>query len=216
MKKFVLLDLDGTLTDPAPGIRKAAALGLAHFGIEETNEHYLNRFIGPPLRETYCEQYGLTPAQAEEATAVYRSYYDGEGLFENTPYPGIHDLLRAVRATGRKTILATCKPEELAKRIVHRFQLDSLLDVVAGASLDASAAQKKDVVKRALSLCGNPPPSDCIMVGDRKYDVEGAAANGIDTVGVLYGYGCYEELLAAGAQFLVPDTAKLQALLCSL
>ena len=208
MYRYVLFDLDGTLTDPAEGITNSVMYALRHYGIEETDRTKLFGFIGPPLVDSFTEKYGFSEEKAREATGYFREYFREKGIFENVPYEGMTELLGALKAEGHVLILATSKPDIFAKMILERFGFAPYFDFVAGASIDETRTRKDEVIAYALELAGSPDPGDCVMVGDRSHDVLGAAAFGIDTIGVLFGYGSREELLSAGAKYIaesVPD-----------
>ena len=214
MNKTVLLfDLDGTLTDPAIGITNGVMRAKEHFHLPEEPREALYRFIGPPLVDGFMDFYGFTKPQAEEAVRVYRSYYGTVGLFENTVYPGIPQLLSDLRAAGKKLAVATSKPEAFSRRILERFELAPYFHHICGASFDESRAQKAQVIAYALEQCGVEDRSAVVMIGDRKHDILGAKQNGLDSVGVLYGYGNREELSAAGADNIAESVCHLHEIL---
>ena len=211
MWKTILFDLDGTLTDSAPGITNSVSRALAHFGIEERPENLL-RFIGPPLNESLPEFYGFTPEQTAEAVAVFREYFVEKGWCENAPYPGIGKLLQDLKAAGLRLMVATSKPEVQAVRILKHFGLAEYFDRIFGAPAgNEDGARKAAVIRRALRCAEDP--SSVVMVGDRRHDVEGAREAGIPCIGVLYGYGSREELSAAGASFLAETPAEVKKFL---
>ena len=213
MWKTILFDLDGTLTDSAPGITNSVAHALAHFGIHEEPGNLL-KFIGPPLNESLPEFYGFTPEQTTEAVVVFREYFVEKGWCENAPYPGIADLLRDLRAAGKQLMVATSKPEVQAVRILKHFGLAEYFDYICGAPPgNEDGARKSAVILRALEWAEDV--SQAVMVGDRRHDVAGAAEAGLPCVGVLYGYGGREELEKAGAAFIAEDMAALKRLLLS-
>ena len=212
-KQVILFDLDGTLTDPAIGITNGARKGLERFGIQEPDRAKLYKFIGPPLLESFQVFYGMTPGQAEEAVKAYREYYGVTGLFENKVYEGIPALLRDLRAAGKTLAVATSKPEAFSVRILEKFGLAQYFHHIGGASFDSSRSSKSAVVAYSLGLCGNPSPETVVMVGDRKHDVEGAINNGLQSIGVLYGYGDRPELEAAGATAIAESVEQLRAIL---
>ena len=213
MWKTILFDLDGTLTDSAPGITNSVAHALAHFGIHEEPGNLL-KFIGPPLNESLPEFYGFTPEQTTEAVVVFREYFVEKGWCENAPYPGIADLLRDLRAAGKQLMVATSKPEVQAVRILKHFGLAEYFDHIYGAPPgNEDGARKSAVILRALEWAEDV--SQAVMVGDRRHDVAGAAEAGLPCVGVLYGYGGREELEKAGAAFIAEDMAALKRLLLS-
>ncbi len=212
-KQVILFDLDGTLTDPVIGITNGARKGLERFGIFEPDRTKLHKFIGPPLLESYQVFYGMTPEQAEQAVAAYREYYGVTGLFENEVYAGIPELLADLRAAGKTLAVATSKPEAFSVRILERFDLAKYFHHIGGASFDASRASKSAVVRYSLGLCGDPAPETVVMVGDRKHDIIGAKDNGLQSIGVLYGYGDRAEHQAAGADVIAETVAHLRAIL---
>ena len=213
MWKTILFDLDGTLTDSAPGITNSVAHALAHFGIHEEPGNLL-KFIGPPLNESLPEFYGFTPEQTTEAVVVFREYFVEKGWCENAPYPGAADLLRDLRAAGKQLMVATSKPEVQAVRILKHFGLAEYFDHICGAPPgNEDGAKKSAVILRALEWAEDV--SQAVMVGDRRHDVAGAKETGLPCIGVLYGYGGREELEEAGAAFIAEDMAALKRLLLS-
>ncbi len=210
MGKTILFDLDGTLTDSGEGIINCAALALEHFGLPVPSREAMRVFVGPPLHETFVK-FGVPEEKADEAIAVYRSRYTTVGLFENIPYPGIEDLLKKLKARGHRLMVATSKPEEMSVRILDKFGLSAYFDRICGASMDRSRVCKEDVIAYLLSLCD--PGEGIIMVGDTHYDVEGAAAHGIPTIGVSWGYGTVEDMVKAGAKAIACTMEELSALL---
>ena len=211
MYDYIFWDLDGTLTDSAPGITKGAAYALSHFGIQVDDLSSLNKFVGPALSYSFKEFYGFDDNQTEEAIKKYREYYSVTGLFENAPYEGIKELLETIKASGKKMIVATGKPEEFSKRILDKFELSQYFDMLVGATMDESRNTKEAILAYALEKLGNPEADKCVMIGDRKFDIIGAKENGIKSIGVLYGFGDLEELQNAGADYIaenVSDIAK--------
>ena len=200
MYSCILMDLDGTLTDPGVGITNSIMYSLEKLGIIEKDRTRLYRFIGPPLMEELRAVYHLSEQEGLDALAYYREYFSVTGLFENEVYEGIPEVLGKIRDAGKKLIVATSKPEIYTKRILEHFDLEKYFDYVAGSTMDSSRVQKSDVIAYAMNNTGYSP-EETLMVGDRKNDIEGAAANGIRSVGVLYGYGSYEELSKAGADY---------------
>lgn len=201
MYKVVLFDLDGTLTDPGLGITNSVAYALRHYGIEAENRESLYPFIGPPLADSFIKYYSFTPEKAMEAISVYREYFRDKGLYENEVYEGVRELLTEIKASGRKIVLATSKPEEFSVRILEHFDLMKYFDVVAGASMDEKRNKKGDVIAYAMEK-GGFSKEGAVMIGDREHDIFGAKENGLDSIGVLYGYGDRAELLNAGADYI--------------
>lgn len=210
----VLFDLDGTLTDPIEGITTAVAYALSQYGIQVEDRSILTPFIGPPLKDSFMEFYGFSEAQALEATAHYRVYFEDKGLYQNIPYPGIHKALAQLQTAGLTLMLATSKPEPFARRILEHFELLPYISFVGGAAMDETRTHKDEVIRYVLEENGLMDHRDrVVMVGDRKFDVQGAAAFGLDCIGVLFGYGSKEELETAGATYLVETVPELVNLL---
>lgn len=207
--KYALFDLDGTLTDPGEGITRSVQYALAKFGINVENRQELYCFIGPPLHESFEVYYGFSRPDAMKAVEYYREYYAVKGIFENLVYDGIPEALAELRDSDVGICLATSKPELYAKQILEHFGLDGYFTAVAGSEMDGTRTKKAEVVERALGLLGNPDVRDCVMVGDREHDVLGGAAHGLDTIGVLFGYGSREELERAGATYIAADPADI-------
>ena len=212
-KQVYLFDLDGTLTEPGEGITNSVMYALDKFGIHETHRQSLYRFIGPPLLDSFMQFYGMPQEQAEQAVAAYREYFSVKGLFENRVYDGIPTLLQALRDEGKTLALATSKPEVFTLRILDRFDLTRYFHYIGAASLDSSRSQKADVIRHTLQLCGQPAPDTVVMIGDRWHDIHGACENGIQSVGVLYGYGDRPELEKAGADAITESVEHLKEIL---
>ena len=208
--KSVIFDLDGTLTDSGEGITKCVRLALEHFGIPVENLNDLRYFVGPPLRDSFVKA-GVPEDKVEEAIAVYRSRYTNVGLFENTPYSGIRELLEKLTALGYRLFVATSKPEEMAVRVLKKFDLFRYFERVCGATMDKSRDSKSAVIAYLLAECSNG--ENAIMVGDTAFDVIGAAEHKIPTIGVSWGYGNAEEMKAAGAVSIANTPDELYFLL---
>ena len=203
MYKYLLFDLDGTLTDPGIGITNSVMYALRKFDIHVDNRESLYRFIGPPLKDSFGTYYGFSDANCDLAIQYYREYFSKQGMFENVVYEGIPSLLKQLKDNGKTLIVATSKPEAFSIEILRHFDLFDYFDFVAGASFDESRSKKADVIRYALESCQIHEKSSAIMIGDREHDIIGAIENGLDSLGVLYGYGSFEELKNAGASYLV-------------
>ncbi len=214
MYKTILFDLDGTLTDPGIGITNSVMYALDKFGIHVTDRSELYRFIGPPLIDSFTGFYGFSHEDGERAVAYYREYFSVTGLFENDLYDGIPELLSELKKQGKTLILATSKPDVYAVRILAHFGLDGYFDHIAAATLDGHINYKDEVIALALSIA-DEEKSEIVMVGDRKYDIIGANAHGLDSVGVLFGYGSEDELRDAGATYIAKNVTALGELLLS-
>ncbi|HAL88718.1 MAG TPA: phosphoglycolate phosphatase [Clostridiales bacterium] len=196
MKKTVLFDLDGTLTDSGEGIINCATLALRHFGLPIPPYEDMRTFVGPPLHDSFV-RFGVPADQTDEAIRVYRSRYIPTGMFENTPYPGIRELLEKLQSEGYTLYVATSKPEEMSVTILNRFDLAKYFHRICGASIDSSRSTKDAVIAYLLESSG--AKADMVMVGDTKYDILGAKAHDIPAIGVGWGYGKVEEMVEAGA-----------------
>lgn len=210
---YLLLDLDGTITDSEEGITRCVEYALNHFGIQVNDLHDLSPFIGPPLLDSFKEFYHFTDEQAVIATAKYRERYVDKGILENKLYPGIKEFLADACKHNKTVILATSKPEIFAKRILDHFGLSRYFSFVAGSGLDGSLHTKTDVINYILQSNNITDLGSVIMIGDRKHDIIGAKNAGIDSAGVLYGFGDYQELSEAGADYIVEDIPALRKLL---
>lgn len=198
-QKYIFFDLDGTLTESGPGIMHSVKIALEKMGREIPDETVLRKFIGPPLIISFQDYCNMSEADAALAVAAYREYYSEKGLFENEVYDGIEPLLQGLQKQGKQLVVATSKPEVLSKRILEHFELTSYFAYIAGSSLDNSRNTKEAVIRYALEQMKIVDEAEVLMVGDRKHDVIGAKACGIDCVGVLWGYGSEKELMGAGA-----------------
>jgi len=202
MYTIALFDLDGTITDPGVGITNSVAYALKKFNITVSDRSELYRFIGPPLQDSFKIFYGFSEEESMKAVEYYREYYGKTGIYENSVYDGIRETLLALRATGTKVVLATSKPELYALQILQHFNLLPYFDRVCGSNMDGSRAKKAEVISYALSGYPEVPLRGSVMIGDREHDIKGARAVGIDSIGVLYGYGDMDELNKAGASYI--------------
>lgn len=210
MAMVVLFDLDGTLTDSGEGITKCAQLALQHFGIEIVDRSQLGSFVGPPLRESF-QRYGIPPERVEEAITVFRGRYLSVGKFENYPYPGIREMLTQLKEEGHRLFVATSKPEITAVEVLEHFDLACYFERICGASMEAGRDSKDEVITYLLHQSGEL--EHAVMVGDTVYDVTGAAAHRIPTVGVRWGYGSVQEMLDAGACAIADNPKQLLTIL---
>lgn len=209
MSPALFFDLDGTLTDSGPGIMNCAQLALEAYNIRPPREA-LRAFVGPPLRVSFA-RFGVPEEELDRAIALFRGRYQTVGKFENLPYPGIPALLEQLQRERVRLYVATSKPEVTAKEILAHFRLDGFFAEICGATMDSSRESKADVITYLLEKAGGT--EGVLMIGDTDYDVLGAAAHGIPTIGVSWGYGDASSMEAAGALAVV-DTP--QALLTQL
>jgi len=207
MKKTILFDLDGTLTDSGEGIINCVIYALERFGLPIPARESLRYFVGPPLHESFIKQ-GVPVERAEEAVAVYRERYVPTGMFENTPYPGVRELLEALKAEGHTLFVASSKPEWMCVEILKHFDLAKYFDQICGATMDTSRTNKEAVIEYLIQENGKT--DNMIMVGDTKFDVLGAKAHSIPCVGVSWGYGSVDEMQQAGAANIAYTMNELQ------
>lgn len=210
----VLVDLDGTIMDSAPGITRTLSLALEELGLPVPPPSRLLEFVGPPILDGLRDVAGLEGDDAQRVLERYRTHYRATGAFEAEPYAGVREALESLRGLAPLAI-ATSKPESTATRILEHFGFAPLFTVIAGASDDESRSEKSDVITRALELLAEAgvDTSRPVMIGDRIHDVEGAAAHGIPTVVAGWGYGSPEE--AAGAIAIAADPAELVGLVAA-
>ena len=210
MEKVILFDLDGTLTDSGEGIINCATLALEHFGLPVPSREEMGVFVGPPLDQTFLK-FGVPEDKTQEAIDVFRSRYLVVGKFENTPYPGIRELLEKLKQQGHRLFVATSKPETTAVEILRKFDLAPFFEIICGATFDSGRVHKADVIAYLLEKTGKP--ENILMVGDTEFDVLGAAAHGIPTIGVAWGYGKVEDMQKAGAKAIAYTMEELLGVL---
>lgn len=204
--KGIIFDLDGTLTDSGEGIINCASLALEHFGIPVPSREEMRVFVGPPLDLTFSK-FGVPEDRLQEAVDVFRSRYLVTGKFENSPYPGIHSLLDTLKKQGHRLFVGTSKPEVTALEILNKFELAEYFELICGATLDGTRVHKADVLTYLLHEANMP--EEILMVGDTEFDVLGASAHGIPTIGVSWGYGKVSNMEQAGAYAIVNTMEEL-------
>lgn len=211
-KKYYFFDLDGTLTQSGEGILNSARYALTEMGYPLPAVEILKKFIGPPLKDVFMSQYGMDEEKAEEAIRIYRHYFAEKGIFENSLYDGIAELLERMSHNDKKIILCTSKPEIYSEKILEHFGIKKYFYFIAGAVMDGVRAKKPEIIAHifdTLSL----PKDECVMIGDTEYDVLGAKEFSIASIGVSYGYGTRESLENAGADYVVSSVGKLSKLI---
>lgn len=213
MKQYILFDLDGTLTESAPGIINSLKYALERLGVQDYDRAILNKFIGPPLAVSFEKFFGFKGEKCNNAIKIYREYFSEKGLFENAVYPGVEDMLDTLKSAGLKLAVATSKPEVYARRILDKFGLSGYFEVICGIPLDNEHMTKAQVIARAINELGAANKQAALMVGDRDYDVAGAHQNGIECMGVTYGYGSRDELEKAGAEYIANTPSELPELI---
>ena len=195
-QKAIFFDLDGTLTDSGEGIINCATLALQHFGLPVPSREEMRVFVGPPLDQTFIK-FGVPEDKTQDAIDVFRGRYLVVGKFENSPYPGIQALLDTLQKQGHRLFVATSKPETTAIEILNKFQLAPYFEIICGATFDGTRSHKADVLAYLLKQIG--AQEKALMVGDTEFDVLGASAHGIPTIGVSWGYGQVAAMEQAGA-----------------
>lgn len=206
----VIFDFDGTICDTGEGILKSAKYALEAFGYNAPDYEELTCFIGPPLLITFQEKFGADAARADELVKKFRERYTNKGVFESKLYDGIKALLISLKKDNIKIGIASSKPQEYIETLLDHFGIKSYFDVICGVTFTADCESKASIIARCqkeLNIAGN----ECIMVGDKKYDIEGAKTNLIDSVGVLWGYGTKFEHIEAGAKFIVDKIEDIEA-----
>jgi phosphoglycolate phosphatase len=217
MKQFanVLFDLDGTLTDPAEGIVRCIQHSLGKLQISCPPAEELTRYIGPPLREVFVSVCNSADeVLIERAVAAFRERFSTVGLFENIPYPDVPSMLLRLNTDPYRLFVATSKPQVFAERILQHFSLSAYFEEIHGNDLEGSLDDKAELI-RELLVNRSLDPKETIMVGDRKHDVIAAKSNGLASIGVTYGYGSSDELLAAGADYLCHSPTEVVSLICT-
>lgn len=207
--EYIFFDLDGTLTDPALGITNSFVYAFKKYGMEIPSYEKLLTFIGPPLVETFKNGFGFSPEKAAEGVKVYREYFGTKGLFENSVYDGIEELLKKLKAQGKHLIVATSKPEKFSIQILEHFGLAQYFDTICGSLFDESRSKKAEVIAYAVELNKITDKSKILMIGDREHDVFGAHEHGIKCCSVMFGYGNRQEFINAKSDFIVESVEEL-------
>jgi len=212
--KNILFDLDGTLTDPKQGIVNSILYALEKLGIHESCIEELDKFIGPPLRDSFVERYNLTNELADKAMLFYREYFSVKGIYENKIYPGVKELLESLSSLGYNLIVATSKPTIFAVEVLRYFKIDGFFNEIVGSNLDNTRTDKTEIISHILAsyglLAGNS-----VMIGDRQFDTIGAKNNSMKSIGVTFGYGSSQELLFFQPDFVVDNCKEIEALFVS-
>lgn len=215
--KVLLFDLDGTLTESGTGIIRSVRYALEKYGITESNEEKLRRFVGPPLVDSFCKYYGFEREQAREAVEVYRERFSKIGIFENELYPGVSDMLETLKKAGFTLVIASSKPEHFVVQILEHFEIGQFFDEVVGSTMDERRTSKDEVIEEALSRIGHAEQKhEVLMIGDTEHDIIGAKAHGMECVAVTYGYGDIEKMKAERPLQLVDTVKELESFLLDL
>ncbi|WP_214483941.1 HAD family hydrolase [Bacillus sp. SM2101] len=208
--KVILFDLDGTLSDPKIGITKSVQYALKNMNIVENDLDKLECFIGPPLQVSFADYYHFDEEKIERAIELYRERFKDKGMFENVLYPNVPSLLSQLKEQNYKLVVATSKPTVFAEKILNYFHIEQFFDLVVGSNLDGSRASKTEIIQHVLDEYNENELNDFIMIGDRKHDIIGANNTGIDSIGVTYGYGSFEELSIVKPTYIANNVEKIR------
>ncbi len=208
----VFIDLDGTITESGEGCMNAVRYMFDKVGYEENDEARIRSFVGPPIKKHLISAFGFSEEHAAQTYAYYREYYLDKGIHESRLYDGIEETLRGIKASGKALYIATSKPEVMAMPILDMYGLLPLFDAVFGARHEEGIYDKTQVLQYGISRLGKAP-ANAVMVGDRSHDIIGGRAVGLDTIGVLYGYGDRKELLEARPDFIIDSVTDLSDML---
>jgi len=211
--RYLLFDLDGTVTDSEEGILNSVRYCLAYYKINPPDDKLLKKFIGPPLVQSLKDHYAFDSEKATRAVKVYREYFRKKGMYENKLYPGIASLLKSLQEKGKINILATAKPTYYAKKILRNFKIATYFREIIGSNLDGSRMEKKDIIRHILDRYPEIPVEKFIMIGDRMHDIEGALHHKMDSVWVRYGYGDDEEMQPYSPTYIAESVKDLEKLL---
>ncbi|WP_019773544.1 HAD family hydrolase [Streptococcus sobrinus] len=209
----IIFDLDGTLTDSQTGIINSLTYAFKQMGLPLPAQSQLKKFIGPPLSQSFQDFCGLNDIETQKTISYYRQYFADKGWKENQLLPGARELLAKLKQAGKILLVASSKPEVFVKQILDHFEIDSYFTVIAGASLDDSRSQKSAVIAHAFKTAKIEELKGCVMVGDRKHDVEGAKVQGLPTIGLLLGFGSRQELEESGAIAIAENFQDLEKIL---
>lgn len=211
--QYILFDLDGTLTNSQLGITTCVAYALESFGIHTENPEELRKFIGPPLKESFVKYYNMTDGEGDRAVEKYRERFATVGLYENEVYEGIPELLQKLKAQGKTLLVATSKPTVYSDKILEHFGLKEYFSYIVGSELDGTRVNKAEVIQYALEQMKITESEKIVMIGDKEHDMIGAGICGVDSIGVLYGFGEREELENHGATYIAETVSDLEKIL---
>ncbi len=208
----IMFDLDGTVTDSGRAIMSSVEFALSHFGYVDQPKEKLRTFIGPSLYDSFVREYDMNDADCKKAVELYRSIYEKEKMFDVDIYEGIPELLKNLKAAGKKVFLITSKPLVFSEKIIDRIGLSEFFDDIVGPDLNDHSSEKKRLIEIAVERY-NLEKSECIMIGDTIYDIEGAVGAGVDSIGVTFGYGVEADMVKAGATHIAHDTKDIDKII---
>ena len=209
----ILFDLDGTLTNPRLGIGNSLRYALNQMHIDGYSDEILERFVGPPIQDGMKNQFGLNEEDANQAVEHFRVYFGEKGLYENEPYAGIAELLKASHLSGKKLYVVTSKLEKYSRRIISHFGFDYYITDLQGAEATGKHSGKSQLISQLMERCQILPSSSVVMVGDTHYDLIGASENQISSIAVAYGFGTLETLRSCNPNFIVGSVDELAELI---
>ena len=219
--RYIFFDLDGTLTQSEFGIVDSVTYALRKFGIEGESREKLKQFIGPALFESFQNLYHFNKEDADRAVVYYREFYEAEGIYMSPLYDGVEKMLRDLDEKGKELYVVTAKPQEMAEKVLRHTGILGYFQGVIGPDRSARKTDKASLIRRAFELLSKEADNidriaeQSLMVGDRHYDMEGAAEAGVDSMGVLYGYGSRQELCWSGASYLAETPPEVTEMICS-
>ncbi len=202
--------MDSTLSDPKIGITKSVQYALEKMNIVEPNIDKLECFIGPPLQVSFGEYYNFDGENTQKAIDFYRQRFKEKGMHENELYTDIPQLLKSLKEQQYTLVVATSKPTVFSEQILKYFNIEQYFDLIVGSNLDGTITTKTEIIQYILDKYNEHKLDDFIMIGDRKHDIIGANNNGIDSIGVTYGYGSYEELNSSNSSYIVNSVIELK------
>ncbi|KKI91001.1 5'-nucleotidase [Bacillus sp. SA1-12] len=211
--KVILFDLDGTLSDPKAGITKSVQYALQKMNIYEPDIDKLECFIGPPLQISFAEYYGFNEEETQKAIGFYRERFEEKGMYENQLYSKIPILLKSLKELHFTLVIGTSKPTVFSEKIVNFFNIDHYFELIVGSNLDGTRSSKTEIIQYILDKYNEHKLDEFIMIGDRKHDIIGANNSGIDSIGVTYGYGSYEELRNANPTYIIKSVDQIREIL---
>ena len=210
MYKYFIFDFDGTVVDTGEGILKSLQFAFADNGRPVPDLSDLTKFIGPPIHYSFVNYYGISEDEVQAYIKSYRKRYREKGIFECEIYPGMVEMLKELKGRGAKLGIASSKPEHLIFDVANHLGITELFDAVSGTQFDDSNhSGKADLVLRAMKMLGAEEKSEVLMIGDRLYDIDGAKGAGVDSCGVLFGYGSREEFEEHGATHIIEKASDL-------
>jgi Predicted phosphatases len=210
--KYILFDLDGTITNPELGITNAYRAAITGLGLEMPSKAFLRSLIGPPLEDAFAKNLQLAETDVKVAVTYFRTYFETTGIEENVEYAGVELMLQTLKERGKELFIATSKPEVFAKRVIENFALTAYFSGIYGSNLDGTRSDKAEVIKYAIESA-DISAENAIMIGDREHDIIGAQRNSIPAIGVTYGFGAKEQLILSGAAQIVDSPLELLELL---